>query len=195
MLVDFYKDGNIILTTDAEMVTSDMFDVANYALLNHVRHTNEDSFDEHYEQLCMAHQWKDRNEPIVKAEYPGYGHVHTIKDRVLSVEEVKALHESFNEPKAVLDEGRLDSITQAVKANHYSNYIDDMEWIEAISKIPFYRSNPERFKGALQLMVRKYLDRLGQRDSNLQEMMKARRWLDFAISFEKHGCLNFENLE
>lgn len=72
--------------------------------------------------------------------------------------------------------------------NHYKGFIDDMQWIEAISKTPQFK-DPKVFKGALLLMVNKYLDRLGMKDDDLQELKKAQVYLGFLIEYTEKGEL------
>jgi hypothetical protein len=48
------------------------------------------------------------------------------------------------------------TVEEAVDGGHYKAYIDDMQWIDAMSKLPTYR-DPKIFKGAVMLQVRKYL--------------------------------------
>lgn len=58
-----------------------------------------------------------------------------------------------------------------VKPIHYNNFIDEYEWLDVMSRIHRYE-NPEVFKGAVELQIRKYLDRNGKKDSELQELLK-----------------------
>lgn len=79
-----------------------------------------------------------------------------------------------------------DMIKRAVNPNHYKSYIDELEWLDAMSKIPTLR-NPERFKAALELQIRKYLDRNGQKDDGLQELRKCRFYLQYLIKYIENG--------
>lgn len=78
-------------------------------------------------------------------------------------------------------------IEKAVEAKHYKNYIDEMQWIDAMSKIPRFR-DPVAFKAALELQIRKYMDRLGQKDDELQELLKAKWYLTYLCAYIKNGC-------
>ena len=63
--------------------------------------------------------------------------------------------------------------TQVV--SHYENYLNDMQWIEAMQEI----ITP--IEPGLELMVRKYLDRK-EKDDRLQELFKAKFYLDLMIA-------------
>ena len=82
-----------------------------------------------------------------------------------------------------------EAIQSAVDPKHYKGYIDDMEWIEAMSKIPTLK-NTDIFCGALELQVRKYLDRRGNKDHSLQELKKARFYLQCWIDFIETGKID-----
>ena len=79
--------------------------------------------------------------------------------------------------------------SKAVDPSHYKNYIDEMQWLDAMSKIPTLRE-PDVFIGALELQVRKYLDRRGGKDDDYQELGKALVYLEYMrqfIGFAYHG--------
>lgn len=70
------------------------------------------------------------------------------------------------------------NIALAVDPSHYKAYIDEYQWIDAMSRLPRYR-DPNVFIGALELQVRKYLDRMGQKDNDYQELGKATFYLEY----------------
>ena len=70
------------------------------------------------------------------------------------------------------------NIALAVDPDHYKAYIDEYQWIDAMSRLPRYR-DPNVFIGALELQVRKYLDRMGQKDNDYQELGKATFYLEY----------------
>lgn len=78
------------------------------------------------------------------------------------------------------------SINAAVDPKHYKDYILDMQWIDAMSRIPTLRS-PVGFKAALELQIRKYLDRRGQKDNDLQELKKSLFYLKYLIAYIENG--------
>jgi hypothetical protein len=55
---------------------------------------------------------------------------------------------------------------------HYKEFFGDKEWIEVMQGLPSFQ-NKEVFLGALELQVRKYLDRLGQKGPVDKEIKKA----------------------
>jgi hypothetical protein len=77
-------------------------------------------------------------------------------------------------------------ITKAVDPPHYQGYLKDLQWIEAMQYIPTFRDS-EHFESALELQVRKYLDRSGQKDDVLQELSKALWYLKFLVAYRKAG--------
>lgn len=79
------------------------------------------------------------------------------------------------------------TVSSAVEADHYKNYIAEMQWLDAMSLIPTLRK-PERFKAAVELQVRKYLDRNGSKDGELQELLKARFYLCYLVMYIEAGC-------
>lgn len=74
----------------------------------------------------------------------------------------------------------------AVKPNHYKNFIDEYQWLDVMSRIHRYK-NPEVFKGAVELQVRKYLDRNGKKDAELQELMKGLFYYIYLVMYIKNG--------
>jgi len=82
---------------------------------------------------------------------------------------------------------RGNAMNKAVAPDHYKEYVPGMQWIDCMSKLSNYRLAPERFKGALELQIRKYLDRLGKKDDELQELLKARFYLQYLIDIVRDG--------
>jgi hypothetical protein len=70
----------------------------------------------------------------------------------------------------------------AVTPSHYQNYIDDYQWIDAMARIPSMK-DASNFQAALELQIRKYLDRNGKKDAPLQELKKARFYLQYLIMY------------
>jgi len=73
-----------------------------------------------------------------------------------------------------------------VRPDHYKEYVPGMQWLEAMQYLPRFRNNPEAFKGAVELQVRKYLDRNGK-DEELQELSKALWYMRFLVAYTKNG--------
>lgn len=87
-----------------------------------------------------------------------------------------------------------DTIKAAVNPSHHKSFLAgkigdieiDLQWLEGQQLLPKYR-DPELFIAAVELQVRKYLDRNGKKDDELQEFMKAKWYLDFIIAYIKNG--------
>jgi hypothetical protein len=75
---------------------------------------------------------------------------------------------------------------------HYQGYVEDsgisFQWLETMCRIPRYRNNPNEFIAALELQVRKYLDRAGRKDEDLQELQKGLWYYKFMVAYIKNGC-------
>lgn len=78
----------------------------------------------------------------------------------------------------------------AVKPAHYKDHFVkgdlSMQWVEALQYESRYR-NPEVFKGALLMQADKYLSRLGGKDNEVQEIMKAIWYLRFLAAYTANG--------
>lgn len=83
-------------------------------------------------------------------------------------------------------------ITSAINPKHYSSFMDIskhglvLQWLEAQQYLPRFR-NPENFKSAVELQIRKYLDRNGGKDPELQELRKALWYLQFLVAYITNG--------
>ena len=82
-----------------------------------------------------------------------------------------------------------DGLKSAVNPSHYQAYVFDphldveLQWLETMCRMQRYRSNPERFVGAVELQIRKYMDRLGGKDGELQELLKALWYMKFLCAY------------
>ncbi len=106
---------------------------------------------------------------------------HTVLERV-SAWKPDYLKDKNVESDAPLVTLKSKSIESQVNPRHYKNYIDDYQWLDAMSRIPSFRE-PAIFKGALELQIRKYLDRKGRKDDDLQELKKALFYLQYKIKY------------
>lgn len=87
-----------------------------------------------------------------------------------------------------------DAIASAVNPSHHKGFMVgtlggmeiDLQWLEGQQLLPKYQ-DPDKFIAAVELQVRKYLDRNGKKDAELQEFMKAKWYLDFIIAYIKNG--------
>ena len=80
----------------------------------------------------------------------------------------------------------------AINPSHYASYFGDndtikeMQWLEAIQYLKQYR-NPDIFKAAVELQARKYIDRLGGKDNEVQEIKKSIWYLKFLAAYIANG--------
>jgi hypothetical protein len=79
---------------------------------------------------------------------------------------------------------RYAEIKAAVDPKHYKDYLPDMQWLEAMQ----YRFSPEGFKDAVELQIRKYMDR-EKKDDPFQELSKALWYMKFLVAFMKNDCI------
>lgn len=83
----------------------------------------------------------------------------------------------------------------AINPSHYQGFLEikdhnqdiTLQWLETMQYHVRYRNKPEVFCGAIELQVRKYLDRNGQKDEELQEVEKSLWYLKFLTAFMKNG--------
>jgi hypothetical protein len=93
----------------------------------------------------------------------------------------------FSELMQDVNKGELEAIKDQIDPNHYQNFIEDLQWIEAEFRKPQFRNNPDAVKGALIFQVDKYLGRRGMKDEELQEFLKALWYLKFLVAYMKGG--------
>jgi hypothetical protein len=74
----------------------------------------------------------------------------------------------------------------AINPSHYQGYVMDLQWLETMQYLPSFR-DPSCFKAAVELQVRKYLDRLGGKDAEQQELGKALWYLKFLLAYIKNN--------
>jgi hypothetical protein len=82
----------------------------------------------------------------------------------------------------------------AVDPIHYKNYIADLQWVDAMSEIPTLRK-PERFIAALEMQIRKYLDRREQKDDDVQEMGKTLAYMAYLYVYMRDGSARMEDIQ
>jgi hypothetical protein len=89
-----------------------------------------------------------------------------------------------------------EKVGDAINPPHYQDYINfsltdqdavGLQWIEVEFRKPHFRNNPEAIRGALLFQIDKYLGRLGQKDASVQELRKAKWYLEYLIAFESNG--------
>jgi PHD/YefM family antitoxin component YafN of YafNO toxin-antitoxin module len=79
--------------------------------------------------------------------------------------------------------------TTPIDPPHYQGYVDDYQWMETMCRIPRYKNNPNEFIAALEMQVRKYLDRAGRKDEDFQELQKGLWYYKFMVAYIKNGSV------
>lgn len=87
----------------------------------------------------------------------------------------------------------LENITKKEEVNHPDRYGGDVTY-ECIKVLEAWLTE-EQYKGFLRGNVLKYLCRVGKKDSEVQELKKARFYLDKYIEFEEKSAEKGENRE
>ncbi len=116
-----------------------------------------------------------------------------VEDKRVAAERVQAWKPKMDQKLAtggvekVAAAGRIDTVTTiinstAVKPTHYENFIDEYQWIDAMSRIPRFK-DPKVFIAAVELQVRKYLDRNGRKDEELQELKKGLFYYMYMVKY------------
>lgn len=101
--------------------------------------------------------------------------------------EVDQLMKYLKENPVVIDKGDFNRNYQsAINPSHYQGYVMDLQWLETMQYLPNFR-DPACFKAAVELQVRKYLDRLGGKDAEEQELGKALWYLKFLLAYTKNN--------
>ncbi|WP_396189900.1 hypothetical protein [Flavobacterium sp.] len=92
----------------------------------------------------------------------------------------------FKDGKKIVEISGKDHINPS----HYQAYIktenEELQWLEAMQYLPRFR-DPEKFKAAVELQGRKYFDRNGGKDAELQELQKGLWYFKFLVAYIKNG--------
>ena len=80
------------------------------------------------------------------------------------------------------------------RTKHYHDFMDGRQWLEVMQDHPTYKGNPEKFMGALELQVRKYLDRKGRKTGEpvVKDLKKAYDYLGWMIQLAETGRINIK---
>jgi len=141
--------------------------------------SEEDAIDWNMSK-AMAFQWKDK---------PSCGDdSHKIWN---PLEETDGFHvKTLDTITAGVDVGKSVFFKDAINPSHYQAYIETenevLQWLEAMQYLPRFR-NPECFKAAVELQGRKYFDRNGGKDEELQELQKGLWYFKFLVAYIKNG--------
>jgi len=96
------------------------------------------------------------------------------------------------EGKPVAAQDKTPLPMDAIDPPHYQGYmkhgLEELQWLEAMNRLSRYANHPEVFIGAVELQIRKYLDRNGRKDHSDQELAKAEWYLRYLRAYIKVGC-------
>jgi hypothetical protein len=92
----------------------------------------------------------------------------------------------FEELEKLSQHDTESSLAKKIDPSYYQNYMPGLQWLEAMQHTPRCR-NPEHFKAVLEVLLRKYLDRCGGKDEELQEVMKGLWYHKFLAAYIKNG--------
>ena len=153
--------------------------VADTPITNAMHHSLEaiKNLKEELTILMLRHSGISDNTPVInKAPASGFVVAHS---------QAPASLETTN-PSAsiVVDNGTAKD--RFIKAPHYQGFFKEYQWIEVQQGKPHMRQ-PGHFLSALHMQVDKYLDRLGRKDDETQEMRKACFYLGFMIMYAEEG--------
>ncbi len=99
-----------------------------------------------------------------------------------------------------LQKAMTEQKKDAINPSHYQAYIQTekevLQWLEAMQYLPRFR-DPECLKAAVELQARKYMDRNGGKDAELQELQKGLWYFKFLVAFIKNGNkpIRVENID
>ena len=159
---------------------------------------SEDEWDEWLETLARNSAWKSKDtSPMVQLELPlAASNQLQNQDASKGASTRQALFAlSDNDLGAALKELKDDTSFVAVDGSekkdhvnpsHYQAYILELQWLEAMQYLPRFR-NPECFLAAVELQIRKYLDRCGSKDAEPQELSKSLWYHQFMVAYIKNG--------
>jgi hypothetical protein len=68
-----------------------------------------------------------------------------------------------------------------INPSHYQGYVKELQWLETMQYLPRFR-NQESFIAAVELQGRKYWDRNGGKDEEIQELKKGIWYFKFALA-------------
>jgi hypothetical protein len=164
-----YSDGEKLCTVYSfnEVFEEDVIDKDRYVVIdfmddgNIVSQTilnNLDDYESYYEGVARM-QWLDKEDnPVAKAKKE--------KEERIGLGELRDFTKSINDH---------------VDPDHYKGYIGSKQWIEVMAEII-----PD-FESAIEMQVRKYLDRNGKKDNSIQELKKAKWYLEYWIAYKING--------
>ena len=128
-----------------------------------------------WETLARASTWKSKEDRITRAV-----------PEPIQLD----LPLDFGAASISLDELNTGKLVKPIKdhinPDYYQGYVQDLQWLETMQYLPHFR-DPDCFLAAVELQVRKYLDRTGGKNDELQETKKALWYLKFMTAYMANG--------
>jgi len=156
----------------------------------------EDSWEGWRTSLERAHSWKAKVETAI----PVSGFVDDVIDKAFDLHtqhyqnelELKCVpphpeNDNKHDPRSSSNQHQKIFGMTPIDPPHYQGFVDDYQWLETMCRIPRYRNDPDSFIAAIELQVRKYLDRNGKKDNSLQELEKGLWYYKFMVAYIKNG--------
>jgi hypothetical protein len=134
-------------------------------------------------------QYSDFNLIPINAIMGDFGHIRATRSEDDTMAGALVIREDYEAWREMLNRCHWlpkSEIVQAVDPKHYKGYVEEFQWIDTMSRIPTLK-DPKIFSGAVEMQIRKYLDRNGQKDDEVQELLKARWYLNYLIAYKVSG--------
>jgi hypothetical protein len=131
-------------------------------------------------------KYSDFNEIPINAIIGDYGHIKATRAEDNTVAGALVIRDDYEAWREMLDRchwAPKSEVATAVDPKHYKGYVEEFQWIDTMSRIPTLK-DPKIFSGAVEMQIRKYLDRNGQKDDVIQELLKARWYLNYLIAYK-----------
>jgi hypothetical protein len=168
---------------------------------------DQDSLDEWCESVARQQQWQDAStrkaqqaalQSRVLETDAGDKIESTVSTMVKqpydALEETDGFHVKRPEvatPHMTLGDLKMDpsqrTLAQHIDPPHYQGYLGELQWLEAMQYLPTF-SDPKCFLAALEMQIRKYMDRMGGKDDDTQEELKSLWYHKFKAAYMKNDC-------
>lgn len=160
------------------------------------RNTND--LEEWYEGACRAAQWSDLEsktalramiEHNMNQQWEPFNERETeihMQEKITPIADAVSKETPVGTSRLTLGKLTMKAEKDHINPSHYQGYCQDLQWLEAMQYLPHFR-DPKAFLAAVELQVRKYLDRSGGKGKELQETEKALWYLKFMTAYMKNG--------
>lgn len=146
--------------------------------------TSQEMLDEWVEARIRAKTWADTSNAVEIVKSIKVPDMQAVLNTLAKATVIPAWR-PFDEQETDIhmkDKEMPKQVKDAINPSHYQGYVMDLQWLETMQYLPNMRE-PVCFKAALELQIRKYLDRNGKKDAELQELEKALWYLKFLVAY------------